>query len=170
MMNGRSKRASKTQANTQAKSKQTAKQTPKQTVVSGSGTSLSVDGGSGGKTRAAAWEAVLEDPEFADLRSNLPWRKAWDEWVEHARDRSTKAKAPPRARARRIFRDALEDPAKHAEAIRASIRNDWQGINPAWIREGPSGARKSNADQAIEELNELRRNGLPGLPSYGGGA
>lgn len=101
-----------------------------------------------------AWKTVLEEPDFLRLRNSPEWVKAWEEWLAHAGEPGTKAKVPRTTRARAIFRDALEHgPALHAEAIRASIRNDWQGINVEWLRGRGRAAGSSGdwIDQAIEK-------------------
>lgn len=86
---------------------------------------------------AATWESALAADEFAPLRADPGWMEAWSAWIEHAGSPGVKARAPKAPRAKQIFRDALRvGPAMHVAAIRASIRNDWQGVDPSWIKPG----------------------------------
>ncbi len=109
---------------------------------------------------AATWDAALADPEFDRLRADSGWMEAWAAWIEHAGSPGVKAKVPRAPRAKQIFRDALRvGPAMHVAAIRASIRNDWQGVDPSWIKPGSldfeeakasAGAAKDRAERLAE--------------------
>lgn len=149
----------------QAKSKQVLEQTPKQNVASGiwhlsSSSQEGVQGGDRPKKAKAkpdsqTWEAVLASDEFAPLRAWKPWMDAWAEWIAHASERGTKAKVPTPTRAKAIFRKAIKaGPAVHAIAIQASIANDWQGIEPDWLK---ADSAEVKAAQAAESEATRRR-------------
>jgi len=113
------------------------------------------------RKRAPSWEEVLERPEYQILRTTREFTQAWASWVEHCQDPGTKARVPKGPGAATAFNRALKDPALFVEAVEQAIANNYQGINPQWLkngfkRKGDHPAAQKPKAYAVDDIGRAR--------------
>ncbi len=85
-------------------------------------------------------EAVLARPQFAAVRESRIVMDAWRRWLLHAGQPGVKAKAPSGTTAEALLRRAAKCLQRDggdelfARAVDDAIANNWQGVNPDWVR------------------------------------
>lgn len=96
-------------------------------------------------TVSLSHDEVLATAEFDRVRSSPVIVAAWSRWLAHAGQPGVKAKTPSGTTAQAILRRALGCLAipggeeLFARAVDDAIANNWQGVNPDWVRGGSTG-------------------------------